>query len=212
MDKLKSVFGTFEYLWLPNGFDYEEFKNIETPINEKKVFTYAGTVYSIKEISFINIFVSLEKEIRDSLVLRFVGNIHDDARKYLDSLECDCIEVVGRVSKEEYMSYLVSTDFLIFSLNKIYDQVMPSRLAEYMASKKPIIAFMSDESFSYKILSKFKMSFIFNSGEEEKAKRFIIKAIEGRIDVKADEDYIARFEWANISGRLAKALEEAGHG
>ncbi len=211
ISELREKFGNGEkYEWIPNGYDEKMFLMAKKANNhEKTIFMYGGSIYNDFDLSFLDIFREVHA-MNDNFILRFVGRTGPKT-EYIKKKGKGFVELTGPVSREEYASHLISSDFLVFGRGEKYDNFMSSRSLELARSMKPIIAFVKKESLIGEIFSKSGSAFIFEKGDEKVAKEFIIKAIEGEIKVRPDMEYISQFEWDSLSGKLANMLDGARH-
>jgi UDP-N-acetylglucosamine:LPS N-acetylglucosamine transferase len=194
-------------IWLPNGFNDDDFF-IKKQTNKKiKIFLYGGSVYSDFDISFLEAFSEVFKHHK-GFEVEFAGDISDKKKDYIEKTGKSFVKIVGRLPKKKFLEEMMGADVLIFSRSDKYDDFLSSTMVEYLGSKKAIMAFVRKGSLLYEIFTKSGTSFVFEHGEKEMAKEFIIKAIDGKIEVKPNMEYIMQFEWGNIAKKLAYALEE----
>ena len=214
VENLKKAFGNDEkYVSIENGHDRRAFEHHCDKKKDFVTFTFAGTVYGDSDLSFLHIFRELnrEKTGRRFRVV-FVGNIPESRKNEILRVGDGFVEIRGKVPNREFIRSLVCSDILIFSLGPDYTDAVSSRLPEYMASGRPIIAFMPEDSLPGKIIKKSASGFIFQLPEEKKrAKEFIRSTLDEVPEMRPNMEYISEFEWSNLAGKLAGIMDGAYH-
>lgn len=129
---------------IPNGFDEFDFEKKNSFSENEFIITYSGTIadqYQIdtllKALANVN-----EKYASIPIKLRFVGKVSDGIRAKLaqNRLENIC-EFIGYVSHAESIDYLLKSSMLLIVIPKIKNNegIVPGKIFEYLASRKPII-------------------------------------------------------------------------
>jgi glycosyltransferase involved in cell wall biosynthesis len=131
---------------LYNGFDNEDFEHKkQIRKDDKIIFTYTGGFYGQRTPAF---FLQAMKELNQegfllrNLLIRFVGNyVHARKEEILSYQISDNIDIISQVSHDESIEYLMDSDFLLLFIAKEKSEiVIPAKLFEYIAAKKPILA------------------------------------------------------------------------
>lgn len=218
LDEMKHVFGSKRTVhWIPNGFDDEkEFPKIEKEReNEKKVFLYVGGIYRTFSLDFLRLFREIwdeHPELRGKFIVRFIGNIAESKLLEINEIGAGFVDVRGYVPISELVKERACADVNILSLSYGFSQkTFSSRITQYARTGRPTMVFANRDSIAAEVLIRSGLGFVFEQSEIEKAKDFIIRAIEGKIEVHPDMDYIMQFEWGNIAKRLASILEGASN-
>lgn len=127
---------------LPNGYDPDDFKDLELIPNEgKKVLSYVG-VFSPQYR--IDVLVDALRKIApmwaDKLLLRFVGVVCEEAKEMLDDLPYE-IDYIDYVSHKKAIAYMCSSDALLLCIPYIPKNkgILTGKMFEYMAAQKPIV-------------------------------------------------------------------------
>ena len=85
---------------------------------------------------------------------------------------------------KDYLDALSNTDFfLVLDNNKEFRQWIPSKIYEGMSTGRPVILFSaSEESFTWKVLSKYPLAFFINLNDD---KNEIFKKIKSIISTNS---------------------------
>ena len=214
LEEMKKSFGSErEVVWLPNGFDEKEFSEKTGKKDfEKAVFLYVGTIYRYFDLYFLKIFREVWEEnpdLRERFIVRFIGKIAPSKELEIRKIGEKFVEIKGRVSAEELIKERTNVDVNILSLSYEFSQkTFSSRITQFARTGRPTMVFANRDSIAGEVLLKAGVGFVFEKSDIKRAKEFIIKAIEGKINVKPNMEYIMQFEWSNIAKKLAEVLEE----
>ncbi len=171
-----------------NGFEEIQIHNL--PNNSPcLILTYSGTLNPGQRLEFLLqaiLELHLENKIRPSdLNLNFIGieyfkeqylrliNFNDIISKY--------IYTTDRVSRNDALIINAKSDFLIAFTEKYY-QVIPAKVFEYFACKKPILILPSDNGLLYNLINETKSGICFNTINE--LKYFLIEQIQKKKEKK----------------------------
>ena len=129
---------------IPNGFDELDFEKAISFSKDEFLITYSGTIadqYHIGEL--IKAIAMLRKKYVDfPIKFNFVGKVSEGIRRKLSENELiDICEFVGYVSHAESIDYLLKSSILLIVTPKIKNNegIVPGKIFEYLASRKPII-------------------------------------------------------------------------
>jgi glycosyltransferase involved in cell wall biosynthesis len=140
---------------VPDGVDFTN-----TVINRKKLKKLKDEL-SIEDQQFVLLFLGYLyefaglKEIIDyyspkvknrELNLKFLilgdGGIYSELKKHIEKIKTDWVKLLGRVPFSEITEYIELADLCLmsFSINDITKEVLPIKIIEYMAMKKPVLS------------------------------------------------------------------------
>jgi glycosyltransferase involved in cell wall biosynthesis len=129
---------------IPNGFDDDDFIEKSKPSPKEFIITYSGTIansYNIDEfLNSISEFIKLNPDF--PLKIQFVGKVSEKIKKYIQKLKIsEIVEYLGYVSHKKSIEYLLNSTVLFMALPKIKNNkgIVPGKLFEYLAVRKPII-------------------------------------------------------------------------
>jgi len=136
------------YSFFTNGIDEQFLVNGQvecTTIKNPKIITYAGNIGEGQGLH--KIVPGVAKKLGDDFLFRIIG---DGGTKHLLEQEIENerisnVEILDPVSRKELLSYYAKTDYLFLHLNDYdaFKKVLPSKVFEYGAYNKPIIAGVS---------------------------------------------------------------------
>ncbi len=153
----------------PLGINSEEFKPLEKDeelsrkigiSNEDKVIIFVGTLYSFSGL--IDLVKKIHKDVQNNPKLKLLivggGPIYKKLNKLITKLKLEeKIILTNFIPQKEIPKYIALADICInpFDVNYITDDILPTKVLEYLACKKPVIStplsgtkeLLPDESF-----------------------------------------------------------------
>lgn len=131
---------------ITNGIDDEflnySFEKEEQSREGKKIVTYAGNMGEGQGLD--KIIPQIASKTRDKFVFRLIGGGGTKERivNHVESMGLSNVEFIDPVNRDKLIEYYKETDFLFLHLNNYpaFDKVLPSKIFEYAATGKPIIA------------------------------------------------------------------------
>ena len=119
----------------------------------------------------------------------------------------DNIEILAPLKREKLIKYYEDADILFVHLNDIpaFQRVLPSKIFEYAALRKPIVAGLSGYSAKF-ILDNVPYATIFNSGDVDGCVDAIKKAESLEIKDKNINIFIEKFSLEKIMNKMAKHI------
>ena len=164
-----------------NGFDEEDIKKIDLPTVKNNHFTivYAGSIYGHRSPSFffeaLSKWVHNNEAVQKKVKVDFYGTGHSDYPGKIIDLGLDKIVTFHpRVTKKEVLQILFNADLLllIHGFNKLAASSTSTKLFEYLATGKPILALMP-ESEAADILQKYNDNIVVSSPDTDKVIGFL---------------------------------------
>jgi hypothetical protein len=126
-----------------HGYDRKDFENISVnkPV-DKFIITHSGLFQDNRNPKpFFIAFKKLVEKHGDKVKLRLVGLMRNNHLRQIKSLKIESnIELIGNVSHNKSVEYLINSDILWILQND--DIRTPGKLYEYFGAKKPILATM----------------------------------------------------------------------
>ncbi len=199
----------FEILYV--GYDADHFKNlISAPSADEFVITYTGTIadsYNPKAF-----FRALKRLITDDSVklkMRFVGMVSEGVQTMISACGIDSItEYTGTVSHDQSLEYLMKSTILLLIVpqNENNEGIIPGKIFEYFASRKPIIALANPKGDVADLINENKWGRSFAHEEEEAMYAYLKELWEAwkrnpKLDLPAAD--LSRFEAGYQAGLLA---------
>lgn len=132
------------YSYFTNGIDPEflHYDFTQTQKKEKPVITYAGNIGAGQGLHII--IPEVAEILKDEFEFLVIGDggAKEKLKSEIIRLSLENVKLIAPVNRENLLKYYKESDFLFLHLNrfKAYEKVLPSKIFEYGASNKPIIA------------------------------------------------------------------------
>lgn len=135
-------------LFVPNGFDLDDFEKVITQKLPKLTIVHAGNFYmarsSVSFINGLNLFLKRNPEARSQIQVVCIGVVDDNGQDLIYELGLeDVIEQKGILPHNQAIKYICDADILLLVPGP-GKGTTPGKIYEYMAAKKPILA-LADE-------------------------------------------------------------------
>ncbi|MBR5706070.1 MAG: glycosyltransferase family 4 protein [Bacteroidaceae bacterium] len=134
-----------EYSFYSNGIDdiFIESGNFKTENRTKPyVITYAGNIGTGQSLD--KVIPEAALQLGDDYLFRIIGDggTLPVLKDRLKELNVQNVQLIAPVKREEIIKYYLDSDFLFLQLNDLdcFKKVLPSKIFEYGAFDKPIIA------------------------------------------------------------------------
>ena len=203
----KEGIDTSNWSFFPNGVD-QEFINLSTTkdVASKKVKTilYAGNIGSGQGLDIV--LPGIARKIGSDYHFLVIG---DGGKKVILEKEIkhqniDNVTILPPVSRTKLIDYYKNADILFLHLNNIpaFRRVLPSKIFEYAALGKPIVAGLS--GYSAKFLNKnIPYATVFDPGNVDQCVNFIKKAESIKIDKDKIDMFIKEYAREKIMKKMA---------
>lgn len=199
---------THSWSFFPNGVDREFFgfnPEKESNFTKEKTILYAGNIGNGQGLE--TIVPQLAKQLGDNF--RFVivgdGGTAPLLKELILKEKISNVEIMPPVSRTELMIYYRKADILFLHLNDIpaFRRVLPSKIFEYGALGKPIVAGLSGYSANF-IKDHLSYVNIFDPGNHESAYSCILKANTTKVPADVVANFVKHYSRATIMNHLAK--------
>jgi len=212
---------------LTNGYDpeiYDSFLAEPRRPDEFIDFVYTGRLFKNRRgYAFAEALGQLAAE-RPELVapvrVHILGGIAPEIRaRYEEILArygiAQLFRFPGDVSHHEAMRAQVQTDYLLLIVDtgETSDGVIPGKLFEYVAARRPIFA-LTDPGATQTIIERARLGWVVPAESVEQCKAVLAEVLSQPVPERlaADEDYLSQFERRKISRRLAQIFDEVATG
>ena len=201
---------TSNWSFFPNGVD-KIFTNL--PFIENKRSKEITTVLYIGNIGtgqgLENILPATAKYMGNKYQFLVIGG-GGATSKLINAIKnnnVDNIEILAPIKREKLIKYYEEADILFVHLNDIpaFQRVLPSKIFEYAALRKPIVAGLGGYSAKF-ILDNVPYATIFNSGDVDGCVDAIKKAETLEIKDKNSDIFIEKFSLEKIMNKMAKHI------
>ncbi|MDX9857811.1 MAG: glycosyltransferase family 4 protein [candidate division Zixibacteria bacterium] len=165
---------------ITNGLDPDDFASVEFPSakNERFTILYLGSLYGARNPFFffeaLEHFLDRRPEARDNIRVDFVGG----AKGYEHATKGNRLEKIvrwlGHVPQKQALSLLWQADVLLLLLGfgETHTTVIPAKLFEYIATGRPILAFVP-EGQSSALIEKYNRGLAVTSPDKDRVADFI---------------------------------------
>ncbi len=205
-----------KFTWLPNGFDSDDFSNVQ-PVNREKgsfLLVYTGSFYTQGRTS--RAILEAVQEVtseggipREHLRLCLVGNIGKATQKWISELNlADIVETPGYIMHDQSIAYLLAADVLLLVIGNSPDSaaVFTGKVFEYLAASKPILC-LANEGVAADLIRKAGAGIIVPPEDVHQISRNIAAMYKtwqnGTLGIVPDKHLIQSFERRQQTGRLA---------
>ena len=170
-----------KFITITNSFEPEKFESIESEYSNKFVICYLGIFYS--DLNPYCFFKALSEWLNDYPEARkdtnfiIVGNGDPVTARIIQTYKLqDIVTITGRLAHHEAIKIAKSADLLLLCTGtgpKTPRGWIPSKLFEYLACRKPILANIPDGDAA-SIIRKTKTGYVITSDDSEKIKNILL--------------------------------------
>lgn len=213
-DSLKELFGTKTGIdagkinIIHNGYDPDDFTNIPGETNATRfIISYVGTISHRYNISgFIKAWQSLPDNIRNSILLRFIGRVPAEVREILQSAIPDHqLEIMGYLPHHEAITHMQTSSVLLLVIPEAENNrgIVTGKLFEYIAVRKPVLLLGPADGDAAQIIRQTERGFVCEPSDETN----ISRALEELFDDAHRE--VSHYSGNSLAGSFSrKALAE----
>lgn len=207
-----------KFAFITHGFDPDDFLGTRKIKNRTKfTIIFFGTLYLntlpdnlLKAVSSI---VSEKPDLRDTIQLKFIGFVPSYVLRMVKDMGLEgIVETPGYLPHRESIHHMVGSDVLVLLLNKVETntnaQVSTGKLFEYLASRRPILALIPEDTDAAKLINELGAGKVIDPDD--------VKGIENTIyemymrykngELKAHTAGLERFNRKKLTGHLADIL------
>jgi glycosyltransferase involved in cell wall biosynthesis len=202
-----------------NGFDPEDFESVPTdercPPKGKWRLVYTGTLYNLMSpeplIQAIERLAAARPDLAANVHLVFAGRRATEQARRLDRIAGVCrLETHQYLSHAEAVAVMRSADALCLLLSDLpgADRVIPAKVFEYIASRKPILA-IAPKGDVWDVLRAHPSAFTHTPDDVCGVSAWLAHAIEGGVPAPASSEFDTRpFDRRRQAQRLASLLDD----
>jgi glycosyltransferase involved in cell wall biosynthesis len=191
---------------IPNGFDEDDFKITNLPIETKKVITYTGTISEAYEVDgFLKALSDLDEKQKSQLLFRFVGKVPPSVEQKFRATGLE-LELVGYVVHPKSIEYLLRSDLLLLIIPKVKNNrgILTGKFFEYLASQKPILAIGPTDGDLSTIIQETESGKLFDYSETDGMKAYLEHVFSS--EIQANQAKAAKYSRKNLTKLLAGKL------
>lgn len=194
-----------EITFFTNGID-EKFLEKKYGINQNKfkIITYAGNIGEGQGLE--KIIPEAAKTLKDTFVFNIIGDGRTKCRliKKLVDLQVDNVNIINPINRNELTKYYQESDFLFLHLNdyEAFKKVLPSKIFEYGATEKPIIAGV--DGYARKFMQEHLKDTLFF--EPSNVEEFVEALKNYQPHIISREDFIVKFNRETIIDKMTDSI------
>jgi len=207
---------SFDWEWLPNGYDQDEFQKIVPKKHSNKLtFIYTGSIDQVRNpkalLEALYQWLQEKPEIKDKIEFFFIGRVNPQIKKLMEVEELqEVVYHIPYVSHQESLSYLLGADVALLIMNDpSFNRTISAKLFEYLGAKKPILALVL-EGEAAQIIRELGAGVIVSPGDVVAIKQALVDIIQkweqGQCLYRLYDP--SRFERRVLTGQLAEILEQ----
>lgn len=197
-------FKQVRFTWFTNGIDDEFLDLKQSPVisSGQQSILYAGNIGEGQGLH--TILPSLAKKLDSNYRIDVIG---DGGRKpILESLlvDVDCVNLLPPVARKELSKQYMGADILFLHLNDYpaFEKVLPSKIFEYAATGKPILAGVSGYAAKF-ISEELTNAEVFHPGDAQGAIAALSKL---KLQNTDRGEFIKRYTRINIMKVMAESI------
>lgn len=201
--------------FIPNGFDSDDFRVPSHPPRDEFLITYAGTLADIYEPEVV--FSALKKIIgkygdRCPVRLLFVGKVTGTVRRFAEAYGIEKqVDYVEYVPHAEVVPYLRNTTCLLLVIPQVdlAKGIIPGKMFEYLAARKPIWAIGPERGDIRDILELSGGGKVFARTQEDEMVAYLDHLVQRWMEnrnLDTDSAEIERFSRRNLTGVLSRII------
>lgn len=207
---------------IPNGYDDEDFSQIDFEKKENSKFTmvYTGALYGRRKPD--NLFLALKnlKETKkieeDKILLKLIGNYHKDKlQAQIDKLGLtNQIEIIGYVPHNVCIKYQINADCLVLIEGSGIgsDAFYTGKIFEYMNTKRPVIGILP-KGVASDLINETKIGTVANVDNIAEIENVILKYygrwLSNELDFLPNMEIIKKYERKSLTKKLAEIFDIA---
>jgi len=169
-----------------------------------KIITYAGNIGEGQGLEKIIPLTAQKLQEKVHFIVIGDGGTKDKLSKSLNDLRLKNVELIEPVNRTRLIEYYLKSNYLLIHLNDMdaFKSVLPSKVFEYGAIGKPIIAGVSGYAKEF-IEEQLPDSFIFRPCRWEE----LVEFLETDNPIKPQRDkFIERFKRSNVNRAMATSI------
>jgi glycosyltransferase involved in cell wall biosynthesis len=212
-EKYKNDYGDSSLIY--NGYDGDYISSND--IDKKKShsefrITYSGSMsYNQRTEMFFRVLKKLKNHGQTKrLKVRFIGGFPSFLQNIIQSNDLeDICYIEDALPMDKLFSELQSSDLqLVFGVPGAEYGIIPSKIFDYMAVKKPILGINLDKDAS-QLIERTGLGFNFDDSSEDDLFNFLKRAISGNLPLdEANHEFIASFSRKAQTQQLAQIFDD----
>ena len=208
---------------LTNGYDPEIFAPYlaePRPIDDTIDFVFTGRLFKNRRgYAFAEALGQLaeqQPELRQRVRVHILGGVAPEIRARYDEIlaryrVAECYDFAGDIPYHEAMRAQVQADYLLLIVDTgaTSSGVIPGKLFEYVAARRPIFA-LTDPGATQEIIEHGRLGTVVPAEDAERCRESLAEWLTHPVPERLDADaaYLAQFERREISSRLRALFDD----
>ncbi|HAL55711.1 MAG TPA: hypothetical protein DCP63_04350 [Bacteroidetes bacterium] len=204
-------------IYLPNGFDGEDYPNVSPRTDGIFTITYTGSMYGKRNPrTFLRAVEELVREKRverENIRLKFIGRFGAEVNEMLRSSSLgDRIEIISYLPHSRSVEELLLADALLLIVDEANgsEEIVPGKVFEYLGAGRPIIA-LAPEGAIADLMRETKAGIVAPNRDIAAIQSAFVECYENFVyhstKIQPDRDAILRYDRREITRNLAVLLD-----
>ena len=210
-------------IYLPNGFDGEDYPNVAPRTDRVFTVTYTGSMYGKRNpATFLQ---AVERSVAEgsvdpqSIRLKFIGRFGGDVQKMFQTSSLhERIEVVSYLPHSKSVEELLRSDALLLIVDEAdhSEEIVPGKVFEYLGAERPIIA-LAPEGAIAELIRETKSGFVAANRDIPAIQTAFVECYRNFLyhsrQFEPDREAIRKYDRREITRNLAVLLDNvmSGH-
>lgn len=208
-----------KFVHIPNGYDSQDYPNIEFKRNEVFNLTYTGSMYGKRNpkslFEAIEILLANNQISKNDFVINFVGRFGQEIHQMIEETSFR-----DRIKKIEYLPHsqsilkLLESDalLLIVDESKESEEIVPGKVYEYLGTHKPLLVIAPEKGAVADLICETGAGLLAHQSDISKIASNFLKLFQLWKEKKELDsikpDAIKKYERKQLSHNLAELLDK----
>jgi len=208
-------------VYLPNGFDRDDYPRLDIARNQRFTVTYTGSMYGKRNPeTFLRAIEELTSEGKvtvDKIRLKFIGRFGSEVQEMLKSSTVrDAIEIIPYLPHSESVKELLRADALLLVVDEAAgsEGIVPGKVFEYIGAQRPIIA-LAPEGAVAELMRETRSGFVAANQDIPAIKAAFVECYQNflydRSQGQQDAEAVKQYDRREITRQLATLLDSLHH-
>jgi len=201
--------------FIDNGFDEEDFDNLGIKKGGRKfTITFSGSLYKDRDpkrfFQAINYIKNNRSDIYNKLKINFWGFFDDSFKNNYKEIS-DVVCINGTISHNLLINKIINSDMLLFIGENVENshQINSSKIFEYIASLKPILALINEDMGAYKIIKQSGLGIFCDIENYIDIANKIISVVENELNLEPNLKFIKKYSRKNLTYQFSNILNKS---